>query len=134
MLILERHKEERVKPKMKSKVIFHSFINSDQKKELFEKASTLIFPTRYKKESFGLVVVKAFSYGIPVRTTDEGSLKSIVNEKSGIVVSNLENLPNAFENILGNFVNKETAKYCRQRYLNNFSLEQFENNLVSLFK
>ena len=122
------------KNNLDKKVIFHGFINGNQKKELFEKASTLIFPTRYKKESFGLVVVEAFSYGIPVITTDEGSLKSIVDDKSGIVIFDLVDLPNAFENMLSNFVNKETAKYCRQRYLNNFSLEKFEKNIVKVFR
>jgi glycosyltransferase involved in cell wall biosynthesis len=122
------------KNNLDKKVIFHGFVNGNQKKELFEKASTLIFPTRYEKESFGLVAVEAFSYGVPVISTDEGSLKSIINEKSGIVISDLTDLSNAFEKMLDNFVNKETAVYCRQRYLEKFSLEKFENNLVKVFR
>jgi len=119
---------------LSEKVIFHGFINGNQKKELFEKASIFVFPTRYENEAFPLSILEAFSYGLPTLSTDEGSIPYIIDDRSGIVISDLADLPNAFEKMLSSFVNKETAKYCRQRYLDNFSLEQFENNLISLFK
>jgi glycosyltransferase involved in cell wall biosynthesis len=116
------------------KVIFHGFINGNQKKELFEKASIFVFPTRYENEAFPLSILEAFSYGVPTLSTDEGSISYILDDKSGIVISHLEDLPSAFDKMLDNFVNTKTVIYCRQRYLDNFSLEQFENNLVEIFK
>ena len=104
-------------------ITFHGFVNGPRKKELFEKCQLLVFPTRYHFESFGLVIVEAFSYGLPVLATDEGSIPFIIDEKSGIVIDNLNKLDLAFEEMLEKYINIETSRYCRKRYLENFSLE-----------
>jgi len=119
---------------LENSVTFHGFVNGEEKRELFMKASLFIFPTRYENEAFPLSILEAFSYGLPVIVTDEGSIPFIVDKRSGVIVSNLDELALALENTLKNLVNKETSYYCRKRYLNNFSLKQFENNLVEIFR
>ena len=115
-------------------VTFHGFVNGDQKKELFEKSNIFIFPTRYKNEAFPLSVLEAFSYGLPCLSTDEGSIPFIIDKSSGIVVNDLDKLDLAFEEILKKYINIETSRYCRKRYLENFSLEQFERNLLEVLR
>lgn len=115
-------------------VTFHGFVNGSEKKELFENSQILMFPTRYELESFGLVIIEAFSYGLPVLATDEGSIPFIIDKKSGIVVNSLDNLNIAFNEMLEKYINIETSRYCRNRYLENFSLEQFEENLLEVLK
>ena len=115
-------------------VTFHGFVNGEEKRSLFEMANMFIFPTRYKNEAFPLSILEAFSYGVPVISTNEASIPSILDEKSGIVIDNLNDLQKAFESTLSDYVNLDTAKYCRQRYIENFSLERFEENLVGVFK
>ena len=115
-------------------VTFHGFVNGSEKKELFENSQILMFPTRYELESFGLVIIEAFSYGLPVLATDEGSIPFIIDKSSGIVVNNLDKLDLAFEEILKKYINIETSRYCRKRYLENFSLEQFEENLLEVLR
>lgn len=115
-------------------VTFHGFVNGDQKRDLFEKSNVFIFPTRYKNEAFPLSVLEAFSYGLPVLSTDEGSIPFIIDNKSGIVINDFDKLNLAFEEILEKYINIETARYCRKRYIENFSLEQFEENLLEVLK
>ena len=115
-------------------VTFHGFVNGKQKKELFEGTSLFIFPTRYDNEAFPLSILEAFSYGLPVLSTDEASIPFIIDDKSGIIVDDLSKLEKSFDELTEKFINIETARYCRQRYLNNFSLEQFEENLVKVFR
>ena len=115
-------------------VTFHGFINGKQKKELFEKSHIFLFPTRYKNEAFPLSVLEAFSYGLPVLATDEGSIPYIIDKKSGIVIDNVRDLNTAFEKMIEEYVNIDTANYCRKRYLENFSLGEFEENLVKVFR
>jgi glycosyltransferase involved in cell wall biosynthesis len=117
---------------LENSVTFHGFVNGEQKKELFMKASLFILPTKY--EAFPLSILEAFSYGLPVIVTDEGSIPFIVDNGSGVIVSDLNELDLALDEVLNNLVNKETSYYCRKRYLDNFSLEQFENNLVEIFQ
>ncbi|EDQ01563.1 glycosyltransferase family 4 protein [Shewanella benthica] len=115
-------------------VTFHGFVNGSEKAELLQQASLLIFPTRYRFESFGLVVIEALSYGVPVIATDEGSIPFILDESCGVIIDDTDKLSEALEQAEHNLLNKETALYCRQRYLNNFSLEQFEINLIEVLK
>ncbi len=119
---------------LEKKVTFHGFVNGEKKQALLRNAHVLAFPTRYKAESFGLVIVEAMSYGVPVIATDEGSIPSILDEKSGIILHDLDKLPESLNQIKQKFLNTETAMYCRKRYLKNFSLDLFEENLVKTLK
>ena len=114
------------------KVSFHGFVNGSEKRKLLEKAHLFIFPTR--NDAFPLSILEALSYGVPIISTDEGSIPYIVDQRCGFVLSNGESLINALEQAKNNLLNEKAAFYCRQRYLDNFSLKQFEDNLINLFK
>ena len=116
--------------KLEGTVTFYGFVNGNEKQKLFEKAHFFTFPTRYENEAFPLSILEALSYGVPVIATDEGSIPYILDEESGIVLNDVDKLSEALEQAKEKLLNKETAKYCRQRYLNNFSLGQFEDNLI----
>jgi len=115
-------------------VTFHGFVNGEQKRKLFIDTSLFVFPTRYKNEAFPLTILESLSYGVPILSTNEGSIPFIVDEKSGIIVSNLNDLSIELDNAIDNLINKKTSIYCRKRYLKNFTLDKFENNLVEVFK
>lgn len=110
----------------------HGFVSGDKKKELFICSHVLLYPS--KNDAFPLTLLEAFSYGLPVLSTDEGSITFIINDKSGICIDDLSKLEIAFEEIQKNYINQHTAYYCRNRYLENFSLEQFEENLLEVLK
>lgn len=113
-------------------VTFHGFLNGEEKQSLFKKSHLFLFPTRYKNEAFPLSILEAFSYGIPTISTDEGSIPYILDKKSGIIFSKINNLSKVFNEGIESFINIESAKYCRKRYLDNFSLEKFENNFIKV--
>lgn len=114
------------------KVTFHGFVKGVNKRNLFEKAHFFLFPTRYENEAFPLCILEALSYGLPIIATDEGSIPHILDEKSGIIINDINELINALDQAVNTMLNKDTAIYCRQRYLTNFSYEQFEDNLVEV--
>jgi len=118
------------KNKLDETVTFHGFVNADKKQKLFERAHFFVFPTRYKNEAFPLSILEALSYGLIVIATDEGSIPYILDNKSGIVLTGDDNLLQALEIVKEKFINIETAKYCRKRYLEHFTLGEFEKNLV----
>jgi hypothetical protein len=49
-------------------------------------------------------------------------------------VHDVNKIPEALDEAQAILLNKKTSMYCRKRYLDNFSLEQFEDNLVNIFK
>lgn len=121
-------------PPLSKRVTFHGFISGEKKKALFESSHLFIFPTRYINEAFPLSVLEALSYGLPILSTDEGSLPYILNEKCGVVIHDMQDLEAGFEKVFLTLVNSETADYCRTRYLEHFTLQQFEKNLVNILR
>ena len=115
-------------------VIFHGFISGVQKHKLWKESFLFIFPTRYPNEAFPLSLLESLSYGVPAVTTNEGSIPYIIDKNSGVVIDNLNKLEEAFDFALKSFINKKSALYCRERYLNNFTLEKFETNLINILK
>jgi len=119
---------------LSKKVVFYGFINGKEKSDLFKKSDIFMFPTRYKNEAFPLTILEALSYGIPIISTDEGSIPYILDNKSGIILNNLDNLENALNQAVNTLLNRETSIYCRDRYLNHFTLRKFEKNFLNIFK
>jgi len=117
---------------LESVVSYHGFVSGAEKALLFKNSHLLIYPS--KNDAFPLTLLEALSYGLPVIATDEGSIPYILDEKSGVIINNTNKLLEALDEAKNNLLNKETAMYCRQRYLDHFSLEQFEVNLVKVLK
>ncbi|MGI2109497.1 glycosyltransferase family 4 protein [Shewanella frigidimarina] len=115
---------------LEDSVTFHGFVSGLQKKQLFKNAHFLVFPTTF--EAFGLCIVEALSYGVPVLSTNEGSIPFILDNQCGVLINDKCDLPNALEQAMESLLDQKTAIYCRERYLEHFSLKQFENNLVDL--
>jgi len=117
---------------LEEEVVYHGFVSGEQKANLFKKAYVLLYPS--KNDAFPLTLLESLSYGVPVVATNEGSIPYILDDKSGIVLEDANDLFVALEKVKQNLVNSETVQYCRQRYLENFSLDQFEENLVKTLK
>lgn len=115
---------------LEEQVVYHGFVSGEEKAALFEKAHLLLYPS--KDDAFPLTLLESLSYGVPVIATDEGSISYILDERSGIVLEDVQKLQEALEKAKRNLLNEATARYCRQRYLGKFSLERFEENLTAL--
>ena len=115
---------------LEENVIYHGFVSGERKDSLYRDAHILIYPS--KNDAFPLTLLESLSYGVPVVATDEGSIPYMLDEESGIVLHDVSTLPEVLDQAQAMLINKKTAMYCRQRYLENFSLEQFEDNLVNI--
>ena len=111
-------------------VIHHGFVSGEQKADLFKNAHLLLYPS--KNDAFPLTLLESLSYGVPVIATDEGSIPYILDAHSGIVLHDVNDLPEAVEEAKEKLLNRESAQYCRERYLDHFSLEQFEERFVAV--
>jgi glycosyltransferase involved in cell wall biosynthesis len=116
--------------RLESKVVHHGFVFGDKKAILFKQAHILLYPT--KNDAFPLTLLESLSFGVPVIATAEGSIPYILDERSGSVIGDVDMLESALRNAKINLLNKTTAMYCRKRFLDNFSLEQFERNLIEV--
>lgn len=115
-------------------VTFHGFVDGEKKQKLFKKVHLFIFPTRYKNEVFPISILEALSYGLPVVSTNEGAIPFILDKDSGIVLDTVLDLAKGFKIAKLKFINQNTARYCRKRYLEKFTMKKFDSNLVNILQ
>lgn len=79
--------EQRVcQPDLVNWVEYKGFVSGDEKRGLLRVSDCLCFPTYYEAESFGLVVLEAMAYGLPVVCTNWRTLPEILPPGYGHMV------------------------------------------------
>lgn len=78
------------------KIEWHGYVHEQQKKTIISRSSCLLVTSDY--ETFGLSILEALSFGLPVITTNCGGPGELVNEMNGIIVP--PNDPEAFTKAL----------------------------------
>ncbi len=102
----------------------------------FQKADIFVFPTY--NDVFGLVNLEAMQYSLPVVSTFEGSIPDIViDNETGFVVET-QNAQMLAEKIALLLKDKdlriEMGKKGYERFINNFTLDQFITNINKTFQ
>ncbi len=110
---------------------------NERKNEEYENADLFIFPTFYENEAFPLVLLEALQFSLPVISTFEGGIpEMIINNETGILVEsrNVEMLANKIANLINDpTLRKEMGDKGRIRFMNNYTLEHFENRILETF-
>ena len=98
----------------------------------FRNSDIFVFPTYY--EVFGLVILEAMQYGLPVVSTLEGAIPDIVvdNETGFLVgVKNPVMLADKLEILLNDKeLRLRMGKEGYTRFINNYTLDKFESNIL----
>jgi len=110
---------------------------NDKTTEL-QNADIFVFPTFYMNEAFPLVILEAMQFSLPVVSTFEGGIPDIVVDgETGFLVE-VQNTEMLVEKIASLLKNKdlrmEMGKKGYERFINNFTLNHFENNINKTFK
>lgn len=96
--------EKRVRqPDLINWIEYKGFISGDEKRGLLRTSDCLCFPTYYEAESFGLVVIEAMAYGLPVVLTNWRGVPEVVPAEYEHIVEprSPEQLAKALVSLLG---------------------------------
>jgi len=108
------------------------------KKDYLTKADIFAFPTFYPNECFPLVLLEAMSYSLPVVSTFEGGIPDEVEDGvTGFVIEqkNVTALAEKLEILILNpELRKQMGKAGRQKFENEFNLNQFEEGLKKILQ
>jgi glycosyltransferase involved in cell wall biosynthesis len=107
-----------------------------EKNAAFSKAAVFILPTYYHNECFPLTLLEAMQFALPVVSTFEGGIPDIVEEGvTGFLVpqKNAQALSYKLEVLINNAeLRSQMGVAGRDKYEKEFTLGQFENNIVRI--
>jgi glycosyltransferase involved in cell wall biosynthesis len=116
---------------LQKKVKYLGHINEKQKIEILSHSDVMIFPTEYPYEALPRVIIEAYQYGIPVISTRNGSIPSMINhEQTGYLLEDIS--PIEIAKYILKFSDKNRlinmGRLARQRFLSNYEISVFSKN------
>lgn len=108
-------------------------------KDVFiQQSDALVFPTFYPAETFGLVILEAMQYSLPVISTNEASIPDIIEDgKTGWIVEkqNASALADKMEWLVNHpQESRIMGQMGKNRYDQMFTLDMFEQRLMEILK
>jgi glycosyltransferase involved in cell wall biosynthesis len=117
-----------VEPGLVGVVQHFGFVLGEQKSRLLREADLYCFPSYYFAESFGLVLVEAMAFGLPILTTRWRSLPELFPTNYPGLVD--VRSPQQIADRLLPLVTVETGEGFREIFLQNYTLERHLSNLA----
>lgn len=105
----------------------------EEKFKIFHDSDFFVFPTKYEREAFPLVILEAMQAGLPVISTSEGGIPSIIDDSvHGYLID--KNDITGLANKMGCLIKhpdmvKQMGKKAREKYESYYTLEKFEHCL-----
>ena len=108
----------------------------NEKLMILQKSNILIYPT--SNDAFPLVNIEALQHGIPIIATSEGAIPEIVDDGiTGFVVEKKspQQIAVKTELLINNpGLRKKMGEAGKKKYLEQYTLDKFENNLKKVFE
>lgn len=105
-----------------------------EKQKILEKTNYLIFPTKYPYETFGIVIIEAFMFGIPVLSYNTASIPEIISDKKFGYVSVKNNWMDLANELMRRVKVKENPSEIREYFKRNYTLKIAEKKLKNIFQ
>jgi glycosyltransferase involved in cell wall biosynthesis len=120
-----------------NRVDYRGVVTGESKKNLYLESDILCFPSHFSSESFGLVILEAMQFQLPVIATKWRGLQSLIDEGgNGLLVdiANSTQIANCLEYFL-KYPNKliEFGKVGRKKYMESYTLDKYLEKLETAF-
>ena len=121
------------KYRLENDVEYKGIVTGKEKEKLFLESDVLCFPSFFASESFGIVLLEAMMYQMPIIATRWRGIQSVVEEnKNGYLVDikNSDNLAKSIENFHNNrTLLKDMGNYSRLSFKKKYELLIYINNI-----
>ncbi|MBO3458289.1 glycosyltransferase family 4 protein [Aetokthonos hydrillicola Thurmond2011] len=115
-------------------VFFHNGADKENIYKLYSSADIFVLPTL--KETFGIVLIEAMHYGLPIITTNVGAIPELITDgENGFLVppANSQKLAEAISKLIENpELRKEMGAKGRQRVSDSYYWEQTCSKFLSI--
>jgi glycosyltransferase involved in cell wall biosynthesis len=122
---------------LRSKVRFLGVITGDEKFDVYRRADVFCFPTFFKCETFGIVLVEAMACGLPIVATRWRAIPTIVNDgQTGFLVApqNPEAIADRLAQLAGNSALRKRMGYAgRRKFEQEFTFARHASRMRQMF-
>jgi glycosyltransferase involved in cell wall biosynthesis len=112
-------------------------VSGDQKWEVVSRGDVLVFPTFFRYETFGQVLLEAMGAGLPVITTRRAAIPEIVEEGvNGLFVAEQDSADLAEKIVaLANdpVLRTRMGEVNKQKYANFYTVEHYGQRVAAVF-
>lgn len=133
---LDKIKNKIKKYRLEDSIIMHGFLDKDHVGKILSESSIYVMTSF--TESFGIVLLEAFSYGIPVVAFDsaEGAQEIISNNWDGYLISdrNTDEMAKRICHLIGNYNRRFIMGQNALKKSNKYSLEEVKNKWIKILK
>lgn len=115
-------------------VFFHGWLDNTQKKDLLSKTDVFIHPSI--SESFGISILEAMDYGLPIITTKVGGIPDLVADGvNGIIVEpgEVDDIANAMERLMNDYELRKSLGEESKKKASEFYHEAIEKQLEAIY-
>lgn len=119
-------------------VTFHGEVSGKQKWAAFSIADIFCFPSHFESETFGLAILEAMSFSLPVIATRWRGIPTLIEDgfsgflipikDSNALAANLERL------IRDPILRHELGRHGRETFLRNYSIQKHREKLEEVFR
>jgi glycosyltransferase involved in cell wall biosynthesis len=114
-------------------VEFRGIVTGHAKVELFRAVDIFCFPSHYASESFGVVLIEAMSFSLPIVATRWRGIPEVTGEDGGSFLVEVRD-PEALAAALGELLQSPELRARmghrnRQRFLERFTMQIYRNGM-----
>lgn len=117
-------------------VTLHGPLHGKSKEAMFRAADIFAFPTFYPNEAFPLVLLEAMAASLPVISTTVGGIPDmVIDGETGLLISpdDVSLLASALRRLITDSALRiRMGQAGRERFIRNYTLEQYEANLSAV--
>lgn len=130
---IDEIKFNKYKTQMQKQIFYLGKKTGNEKNKIYKNSDILIFPTYYKLETFGMVIIEAMMFGLPVVASNVASIPSIVSQKkTGFLLK--ENSPDEIANYVEQLIKNQSLRekmstQGRKKFLDEFESRNYEKKL-----
>ncbi len=107
----------------------HGFMGGDEKNLVMQKCDALLFPVRWH-EPFGIAIIEAMAFGLPVFGSQYGSLPELINSEVGKTFSSVEEGIQYLSEGIHSFDSRAIRNYVET----NFNMKKVTENYIKVYE
>ena len=107
-----------------------------EKNTVLEKSDILVFPTYFKLETFGRVIIEAMMFGLPVIANGIAAIPTTIQDgKTGFILkdNSPEEIANYIERLLNRKLREKMGKAGRERFLKKYEIGIYGMEFLDVF-